>query len=199
MANFAERFLNMMTLNNDANDDDYDEYEEEYEEVDDTQEPEDEDIYEEEEEEEEPVSSYQQTSRQESREEKQPILNFRHRERETEERETTETQKRVIPFQGRREGESEIVKVIKPQEFNEAEKIVQELKAGKTIVVNLEGLEVSQAQRIMDFVGGASYIIDGSLNAISNNIFIAAPDNIEVSGDLKSEIVNRDILSPELG
>ncbi|MCO7152473.1 cell division protein SepF [Anaerobutyricum hallii] len=47
-------------------------------------------------------------------------------------------------------------------------------------------------------MGGASFAVDGSLKAISNNIFIVAPGNIEVSGDLRDEIVSEDMLSPEL-
>ena len=59
-------------------------------------------------------------------------------------------------------------------------------------------VEIGQAQRIIDFIGGASFAVDGSLKAISNNIFIVAPGNIEVSGDLRDEIVSEDMLSPEL-
>ena len=43
-----------------------------------------------------------------------------------------------------------------------------------------------------------SVSLDGSLKAISNNIFIVAPGNIEVTGDLREELVSEDMLSPEL-
>lgn len=88
--------------------------------------------------------------------------------------------------------------VIKPQEFNEAQKVTDYLKEGRTIVINMEGIEVHAAQRIIDFIGGACYALDGSLQAISANIFIAAPRNIDVSGDLRDEILNESTLSPEL-
>ncbi len=89
------------------------------------------------------------------------------------------------------------VYVIKPQEFDDAQTVADFLKTGKTIVINLEGLEIDPAQRIIDFIGGACYGINGELKAISSNIFIAAPDNIEVSGDLRDEIETS--LSPQLG
>lgn len=190
---FAEKFLNMMTLN-DA-DDEYDEYEDEYEEVEDDYD--DYDDYDDESEESDDEEDF-----------RKPILSFRHKMREIEEKREEfedrrepqeEIPRRVIPFHQVKRGEGDIVKVIKPQEFNEAQTIVDYLKEGKTIVVNLEGIEISQAQRIIDFIGGASFIIDGSLKAISNNIFIVAPGNIEVSGDLKSEIINDTMISPELG
>ena len=90
------------------------------------------------------------------------------------------------------------MKVIRAQTFNEAQIVAEFLKEGKTIVVNLEGIEIGKAQRIIDFIGGASFAVDGSLKAISNNIFIVAPGNIEVTVDLREELVSEDMLSPEL-
>lgn len=95
-------------------------------------------------------------------------------------------------------GGSEVY-VIKPQEISESQTVADFLNAGKTIVINMEGLELSPAQRIIDFIGGACYAIGGSLQAISANIFIAAPSSIEVSGDLREEILNETTVSPQLG
>lgn len=91
------------------------------------------------------------------------------------------------------------VYVIKPHEISESQTVVDFLNKGKTIVINMEGLELTAAQRIIDFIGGACYAISGSLQAISANIFIAAPGNIEVSGDLREEILNESTVSPQLG
>lgn len=95
-------------------------------------------------------------------------------------------------------GKSEVY-VIKPQEISESQTVTDFLKSGKTIVINMEGLELAPAQRIIDFIGGACYALNGSLQAISANIFIAAPDSIEVSGDLREEILNDTTVSPQLG
>ena len=88
---------------------------------------------------------------------------------------------------------------IKPVEFDDAQTVSDFLKAGKTIVINMEGVQIDPAQRIIDFIGGACYGLGGDLKAISANIFIAAPHNIEVSGDLRDEILNESTLSPQLG
>ncbi len=95
-------------------------------------------------------------------------------------------------------GKSEVY-VIKPQEISESQTVADFLKSGKTIVINMEGLELAPAQRIIDFIGGACYALNGSLQAVSANIFIAAPDSIEVSGDLREEILNDSTVSPQLG
>ena len=175
---FAEKFLNMMKLS-DA-DDETEPFDEEYNEV--TEEGYDSDEEEEDEEEDD--------------EPHKPILSLRRKKKEVSDSEEFDgNQGRVIQFHGE-EGES--VKVIRAQTFNEAQIVAEFLKEGKTIVVNLEGIEIGKAQRIIDFIGGASFAVDGSLKAISNNIFIVAPGNIEVTGDLREELVSEDMLSPEL-
>ena len=77
------------------------------------------------------------------------------------------------------------MKVIRPQTFNEAQIVADFLKEGKTIVVNLEGIEIGQAQRIIDFTSGATYAISGNLQKISNYIFLVTPTNVDISGDLQ--------------
>lgn len=103
---------------------------------------------------------------------------------------------KLVSLNGGKNGE---VHVIKPQEFNEGQEVSDLLRDGKTIVINMEGMEVHTAQRIIDFISGACYALDGTLQAISDKIFIAAPETIEVAGDLKDEILNTTLLSPELG
>lgn len=176
---FAEKFLNMMKLN-DA-DDETEPFDEEYSEVT----------------EEETDDGENREEEEEDNESHKPILSLRRKKKEsTDEEDSEEIQGRVIQFHGKEEGES--VKVIRAQTFNEAQIVAEFLKEGKTIVVNLEGIEIGKAQRIIDFIGGASFAVDGSLKAISNNIFIVAPGNIEVTGDLRDELVSEDMLSPEL-
>lgn len=108
----------------------------------------------------------------------------------------------LVSFEGQRsrnlKPNSEVY-VIKPQEFDDAQTVSDLLKNGKTIVINMEGVEIDPAQRIIDFIGGACYGLGGDLRAISASIFIAAPNNIEVSGDLRDEILNDSTLSPQLG
>ncbi len=177
---FAEKFLNMMKLS-DA-DDETKPFDDEYSEV-----PEDEGY----------AGEEESAEEEEDEEPHKPILSLRRKKKEAADSDEFEDgQGRVIQFHGREEGES--VKVIRAQTFNEAQIVAEFLKEGKTIVVNLEGIEIGKAQRIIDFIGGASFAVDGSLKAISNNIFIVAPGNIEVTGDLRDELVNEDMLSPEL-
>ena len=118
-------------------------------------------------------------------------------------RSTSTASDKLVAFDGgaqkkRRPTSSEVF-VIKPQEFDDAQTVVDFLKRGKAIVINMEGLQLEPAQRIIDFIGGACYGIEGDLKAISANIFIAVPNSIEVTGDLREEILNSTSVSPILG
>ncbi len=104
---------------------------------------------------------------------------------------------KLVPMRGHKLNASE-VNVLKPDDFNDAQLIANNLCNGKTTVLNMEGIEIYEAQRIIDFISGCCYAIDGSLEAISNNIFIIAPAATEVSGDLIEEIFGESYLSPEL-
>lgn len=75
------------------------------------------------------------------------------------------------------------VSVSKPNNIEDAQDISDMLMAGKPIIVNLEGLDISMAQRIMDFVSGCVYTLDGKLLQISGYIFILSPRDVDVSGD----------------
>lgn len=111
---------------------------------------------------------------------------------------TASNNTKLVSFNNRNQGGSQQVFVIKPDEFDDAQMIIDHLKGGQAIVINMEGMELSTAQRIIDFIAGACYSLDGSLQAISGNIFIAAPADIYVSGDLREELLNDAFLSPEL-
>ncbi len=96
-------------------------------------------------------------------------------------------QNRVVEFSNPRPKSPSMneVYVMIPHDSSESQTVTDFLKAGKTIVLNMSGLDTVTAQRIIDFVAGSTYALDGSLQAISDNIFIAAPSSIEVSGDLR--------------
>ena len=186
MKGTVDKLLNFMKLTEDE------EYEdEEYEEV------EDDDEEEEDESEKVGFSFFKKKKDKEPEEETEEEVSqpFSHTlSREEKKRRFTSTGSKVISMNGR----GVEVCVIKPQDFAEAQTAADLLKKGRTLVINLEGVELAVAQRSIDFIGGATYAINGSLQAVSSNIFIAAPDNIEVGGDLKNEIMNKITISPQL-
>ena len=75
--------------------------------------------------------------------------------------------------------------VIKPSSMEDTREIADTLIDRCTVVLNLEGIDVDVAQRIIDFSSGACYSIAGSLQKISSYIFILTPANVEISGDFQ--------------
>ena len=83
-------------------------------------------------------------------------------------------------------GGSMEVSVIKPTSMEDAREIADTLLDDCTIVLNLEGLDVDNAQRIIDFTCGACYSLNGSIQMISSYIFILTPASVDISGDYQS-------------
>ncbi len=75
--------------------------------------------------------------------------------------------------------------VIKPTSVEEAREITETLLANRTVVLNLEGLDVDIAQRIIDFTSGSCFAIGGNLQKISHYIFIITPASVDISGDFQ--------------
>ena len=75
--------------------------------------------------------------------------------------------------------------VVKPASVEDSREITETLLSGRTVILNLEGLDLEVAQRIIDFTSGATYAISGNLQKISNYIFLVTPTNVDISGDLQ--------------
>lgn len=82
--------------------------------------------------------------------------------------------------------------VIKPNTFEDAREITETLLNNRTVVMNLEGLDVDVAQRILDFTSGSCFAINGNLQKISHYIFIITPASVDVSGDFQDMFGNFD-------
>ncbi|MBO5179433.1 MAG: cell division protein SepF [Clostridia bacterium] len=81
------------------------------------------------------------------------------------------------------------VKVIisQPNTFEQSEEICEHLKEKKSIIVNLEYVNKDVARRIIDFISGAVYALDGNIQKISNSIFLVAPFNYEITNEVLKE------------
>lgn len=97
------------------------------------------------------------------------------------------TNSKVVPMRsttGKRGLNMEVC-VVKPTSMEDSREICETLLNGSTVILNLEGLDLDCAQRIIDFASGATYAISGNLQKISNYIFLVTPTNVGISGDLQ--------------
>lgn len=78
------------------------------------------------------------------------------------------------------------VNVIRPSSMEDTSEIADTLMNNCTVVLNLEGLDVDIAQRVIDFTCGVCYSLNGNLQKISSYIFIITPADVDISGDFQS-------------
>lgn len=88
---------------------------------------------------------------------------------------------KVIPMRTTARGLE--VRIMKPSSFEDSQEVCEILLSGRAVVVNLEGFDADDAQRIMDFISGCIFAVKGNLHRISKYIFIFSPDNVDISGD----------------
>ena len=151
---FLDKFLNVMRLNPD-DDDDF--YNEDYD-------------YDDEEEEVKPKSSFKKSDDEDI------AANT------VNDRPKFASKGKVVPMKQTSRG-LEVV-VIRPESMEDASEITDTLLSGKAVVLNLEGIHVDVAQRVIDYSAGSCYAIRGNLQKITNYIFLVTPPNVDISGDI---------------
>lgn len=177
--NLIDKFLDVMRLNDDEDDDDYEFANDDYFDDDD---------------------EYEAPKKKSTRSEKksEPKNYYVEKERKVEkerrverERENVNPITKITPIgrtqkkQGTGNGSMEVC-VIKPTSIEDELEITETLMNGRTVIVNMEGLNVEIAQRIIDFISGSVYAMHGNLQKISNFIFLATPNGVDISGDIQN-------------
>ena len=82
--------------------------------------------------------------------------------------------------------------ISQPTTFEQSEEICGLLKEKKSVIVNLEYVNKDVARRIIDFISGGVYALDGHIQKISNSIFLIAPMNYEITNEMaREEIKNK--------
>lgn len=104
---------------------------------------------------------------------------------------------RVVPLRSAASRALE-VSIMKPTRFDDSQDICDMLVDERATVVNLEGIDLALAQRIMDFISGAVYSLNGKIHQISGLIFIVSPENVDISGDYLSYVEQNGFEVPTL-
>ncbi|MBQ2765728.1 MAG: cell division protein SepF [Clostridia bacterium] len=78
-------------------------------------------------------------------------------------------------------GSSLDIKVIKPERFDSASQIANHLLNRRTVVLNLEATNKETARRLLDFLSGVAYSINGGIKRVANNTYVITPCNVDVS------------------
>ncbi|MCL1849724.1 MAG: cell division protein SepF [Clostridiales bacterium] len=98
-------------------------------------------------------------------------------------RRNTNGRNNVVPIASSPKDALRVV-LVEPICFDDCQIISDHLKAKRSVIINLEALDLATARRIIDFVGGTAYALEGSMQKAGGSIFVAVPSHVEITGDL---------------
>ena len=75
------------------------------------------------------------------------------------------------------------LKVVRPEGFDAVAQIADHLLNNRTVVLNLEATNKETARRLIDFLSGVAYSIEGKIKRVANNTYVITPNNVDVSGE----------------
>lgn len=89
-------------------------------------------------------------------------------------------------------GKQQVV-LFRPSNFNDTSKAADDLRSKKAVIVNMENVDKAMARRVVDFLSGCAYALDGKVKKIAQSTYLFCPFNMDVVGDLEnlqSEVEN---------
>ncbi len=102
-------------------------------------------------------------------------------------RKNSNNNKVVSMPQSQVQGQAIKMVISQPTTFEQSDEICSFLKEKKSVIVNLEYVNKDVARRIVDFISGGVYALDGYIQKVSNSIFLVAPSNYEITNDMGRE------------
>ena len=85
------------------------------------------------------------------------------------------------------------VVLVKPERFEDASAIADQLNAKHTVVLNLESTGKEISRRLIDFLSGVAYANNGQIKRVATSTFIITPYNVDIMGDLIGELENNGV------
>lgn len=79
------------------------------------------------------------------------------------------------------------LKVVRPESYDSAGKIADHLLSRRTVVLNLEAANKDTARRLIDFLSGVAYSINGNIRRVATNTFVITPSNVGITAEQQGE------------
>ena len=83
-------------------------------------------------------------------------------------------------------GSKQEVVLFRPTSFNDTSKAADDLRNRKAVLLNLENVDKAMSRRVVDFLSGCVYAVDGSVKKVAQSAYIFCPHNMDVVGDLEA-------------
>lgn len=89
---------------------------------------------------------------------------------------------KIVPISSQ-EPQNRIV-VLKPKSFNNSTEVADELKQRRPVIIDVGALDPDEARRVVDFIAGTVYGVDGNMQKVSGGIFLATPNHVDIMGEV---------------
>ncbi len=96
-------------------------------------------------------------------------------------------QENVVKLTSMKQTTSKVV-LCEPKSYDEAQDIADNIVNRRSVVINLEQVHHDQAKRIVDFLSGTVYAVEGDIQKLGSQTFLCTPDNVEVSGSIRETL-----------
>ena len=85
-------------------------------------------------------------------------------------------------------GETSKIALYEPRTYADAQTIATQLLAGEAVIVNLSSIDENTGKRVLDYLGGTAFAVDGLIERVGERIFLATPHNFEISGTISQNL-----------
>lgn len=82
------------------------------------------------------------------------------------------------------------ITTLQPRSYNDARRIGEEFRSGHPVIMNLTELSDGDAKRIVDFAAGLVFGLRGSIERVTNKVFMLTPANVDVSADVRAQLAD---------
>ncbi len=80
------------------------------------------------------------------------------------------------------------ITTLHPRSYNDARRIGEEYREGVPVIINLTGMDDSDAKRIVDFAAGLVFGLRGTIERVTNKVFLLSPANVDVGAEARAQI-----------
>ncbi len=99
--------------------------------------------------------------------------------------------KNVVSLSSIQQTNSKVV-LCEPQSYDEVQEIADNILNKRSIVINLQRVDSYQAKRIVDFLSGTVYAVNGDIQKLGLATFLCTPENVDVSGAISNNVYDED-------
>lgn len=119
--------------------------------------------------------------------EDEDVYDYENEEEELEDKKLFGRRNSKVVSMPQAQGQAIKMVISQPTTFEQSDEICGFLKEKKSVIVNLEYVNKDVARRIVDFISGGVYALDGYIQKVSNSIFLVAPSNYEITNEMARE------------